>query len=265
MSDVIQKTKLFLPLDVPTLVEAGDRLVKLAHYYDVVKVGLELMSNAGQSSAINLPKVFGLDVFADTKYYDIPNTVKGAAKATTSHGVSYFNVMAEGMRTMMEAAIDGAAERAQEWGIKRPKVIAVTIPTSQSYEDLLRKGMVPTGLEKPQTSEAQQAFISHIVMMLAEEAVAAGVDCLLSSPLEAPEMIKKWPNKEVITPGIRNPDSIPDDQSRKMSPYDARMKGITGFVVGRLITKPPKGKTMEDMAKMVRSDIEKAEKTLLSK
>ena len=262
MSTQIKESKLFLPLDVPTLIEAGTRLVKLARFYEVVKVGLELMSNVGQATAINLPKVFGREVFADTKYYDIPNTVKGAAKATTSHGVAYFNVMAEGMRAMMEAAMDGAHERAQEWGIPRPKIIAVTIPTSQKYEDLLRKGMVPKGIHEPETPEEQQDFITHIVMMLAEEAVSAGVDCLLSSPLEAPEMIKRWPDKEVITPGIRNPDSPPDDQSRKMSPYEARKKGITGYVIGRLISQPPEGKTMEDMARLVREDIKRAESEL---
>lgn len=258
----IKETKLFLPLDVPTLIEAGERLIKLAPFYDVVKVGLELMSSVGQPTAINLPKVFGCQVFVDTKYYDIPNTVKGAAKATTSHGVAYFNVMAEGMRAMMEAAMEGADERAREWGIPRPKIIAVTIPTSQNYEDLLRKGMVSKGFNRPNTPEEQQAFITEIVMMLAKEAVSAGVDCLLSSPLEAPEMIKRWPDKEVITPGIRNPDSPSDDQSRKMSPYEARLAGITGFVIGRLISKPPEGKTMEEMAKKVREDIKQAEKKL---
>jgi len=115
--------------------------------------------------------------------------------------------MAEGMRAMMAAAMEGSAARAMEWGIPRPRVIAVTIPTSQDYRDLLRKGMVPVDMPEPKTPAEQQAFISYIVMKLAEEAVIAGVDCLLSSPLEAPEMIRRWPDKEVITPGIRNPDS----------------------------------------------------------
>ena len=258
----IKKSTLFLPLDVPTHIIAGERLVKLARFYDVVKVGLELLTNMGAAAAINMPKVFGKRVFADTKFYDIPNSVKGAAKAVTSHGVAYFNVMAEGMRAMMEAAMEGAQERSHEWGIKRPKVIAVTIPTSQKYDDLLRKGMVPDCIDKPKTAEQQQDFITYIVLKLAEEAVSAGVDCLLSSPLEAPEMIRRWPDKEVLTPGIRNPDSPPDDQSRKMSPYEARMKGIIGFVIGRLISQPPEGKTMEDMARLVRQDIARAEADL---
>lgn len=256
------KSKLFFPLDVPTLVAGGERLSLLAKYYDVVKVGLEIMINVGAAAAVNLPKVFGLPVFADTKFYDIPNTVKGAAKAITSHGVDYFNVMAEGGRAMMGAAIDGADQRANEWGINRPKIIAVTIPTSQDYNDLARKGMVPVGAPEPSTPEEQQEFISYIVMKLAADAVAAGVDCLLSSPLEAPQMIRRWPDKEVITPAIRNPESPPDDQNRTMSPYEARMCGIAGFVIGRLITNPPDGKTMEDMARMVRADIARAEHDL---
>ncbi|MCK5510524.1 orotidine 5'-phosphate decarboxylase [Candidatus Parcubacteria bacterium] len=262
MSTQIKKAKLFLPLDVPTLIEGGERLVKLARFYDVVKVGFELMSSVGQPVAINLPKVFGCEVWADTKYYDIPNTVYKAAKATTSHGVAYFNVMAEGKRAMMEAAMEGAHERAREWGIKRPKIIAVTILTSDKYEDLLEKGMVPKDIDKPKTPKEQQDFITYIVMKLAKRAVSAGVDCLLSSPLEAPEMIKRWPDKEVMTPGIRNPDSKLDDQNRKMSPYEARMKDITGYVIGRLISEPPEGKTMEDMARLVRQDIARAEAEL---
>ena len=261
---IVKKAKLFYPLDVPTHIEAGHQLVQVAPFYDVIKVGLELMTNIGPAAAINLPKVFGKEVWADTKFYDIPTTVRGAAKAVTSHGVAYFTVMAEGMRTMMEAAMGGADIRSREWGIARPKVIAVTIPTSQNYDDLLRKGMVPLGLSRPQTPQEQQEFITHIVMILAEEAVSAGVDCLLSSPIEAPEMIKRWPDKEVITPGIRDPESPPDDQNRKMSPYEARKAGIRGFVIGRLVSNPPKGKTMEDMAQKVKKDIARAEAELLN-
>jgi orotidine-5'-phosphate decarboxylase len=260
MEMCVDKTNLFLPLDVETTIEAGNLLVNLAPYYDVVKVGLQFMTSVGAATAINLPKVFGFEkIFADTKFYDIPNTVYGAAHAITAHGVTYFNVMAEGGRAMMEAAMEGAHDRSVLWNIPQPKVIAVTIPTSQKYDDLLRKGMVPIGINKPKTAEEQQEFITYIVMKLAEDAIAAGVDCLLSSPIEAPSMIKRWPEKEIITPGIRNPDSKPDDQSRKLSPYEARMAGITGMVIGRLISNPPDGKTMEDMANSVRADILRAE------
>lgn len=258
----VKQTKLFFPLDVPTLIDAGNLLRELASFYDVAKVGRQLLSSVGDPAAINLPKVFGLEVFADTKFYDIPNTVLGAADAITSHGVAYFNVMAEGGRAMMEAALEGADNRARLWGIPRPKIIAVTIPTSQSYDDLLRKGMVPVEIDKPKTVEERQVFITYIVMKLAEDAVAAGVDCLLSSPVEAPEMIKRWSDMEVMTPGIRNPDSKPDDQTRKLSPYEARKAGITNMVIGRLITKPPEGKTSKEMAISVREDIKRAEDCL---
>ncbi len=250
--------KLFQPLDVPTLVEAGALLREIGQYYDVIKVGLGLMNRVGQPAAVNLPKVFGRQVFADTKFYDIPNTVRDAAAGITSLGVDYFNVMAEGMRYMMSAAMEGADKQAREWGIKRPKVIAVTILTSQSFDDLARRGIVPVGTKEPETKKEKQEFITSIVMKLAEEAISAGVDCLLSSPIEAPSMIKKWPSVEVITPGIRNPDSPPDDQTRKMSPYEAAKAGITGMVIGRLIRKPPEGVTREEMAKKVRGQIDKA-------
>lgn len=254
-----KKTNLFLPLDVPTLEVGGIMLSQVAEFYDVIKVGHELMSNVGAPTAINLPKVFGKQVFADTKFYDIPNTVKKAAMAITSHGVDYFNVMAEGMKDMMYAALEGSYSKALEWGIPRPKIIAVTIPTNQNTGDLFRKGMKPDFLFDPENDEDDQTFMTDIVIKLADEAMSAGVDCLLSSPLEAPILIKRYPNVEILTPGIRNPDSPPDDQNRKMSPYEARMHGITGMVIGRLVTNPPIGKTMKQMAESIRADIARAE------
>ncbi len=39
MKESVGKAKLFLLLDVSTLIEAGERLVRLARFYDLVKVG----------------------------------------------------------------------------------------------------------------------------------------------------------------------------------------------------------------------------------
>lgn len=257
---MIKETRLFFPLDVSSRVVAESLIDVVGSFYDVMKVGLELMNAIGQPEAIALAKRSGHKVFVDGKMYDIPNTVRKAAMATARHNIDYFNVMAEGGRDMMSAAKEGSVKQSNVMGFDAPKLIAVTIPTSQSFNDLLRKGMMPhQGMSSPISDTEKQSFMSHIVMMLAEDAVAAGVDCLLSSPLEAPEIIRRWPNMEVITPGIRNPDSKPDDQNRKMSPYEARMAGITNMVIGRLITEPPEGKSMVDMATKVRADIARAE------
>jgi orotidine-5'-phosphate decarboxylase len=225
----------------------------------VIKVGHELMTNVGVHAAVNLPKVFGKKVFADTKFYDIPNTVKRAAAAITCHGVDYFNVMCEGGRDMMAAAIEGSREQALAWGIPRPQVIAVTIPTSQVYRDLRKKGMCDCVNHAKLTITEEQKFVERIVFLLAKEAFAAGVDCVLCSPLEAPLLQERWPNKEILTPGIKYLGDAPDDQKRVLSPYEARYQGITNLVIGRLISSPPAGMTPKTMVERIRMDIARAE------
>jgi orotidine-5'-phosphate decarboxylase len=84
------------------------------------------------------------------------------------------------------------------------------------------------------------------------------VDCVLSSPLEVAAIRARWPEVEILCPGIREPDSPPDDQSRKMTPYEAVKAGTTGLVVGRLIRNPPEGVTREQMARKVREGIDRA-------
>ncbi len=66
----------------------------------------------------------------DLKYHDIPHTVKEAAKAASELGVYMFNLHALGGREMMLAAKEGVEEMAIKKGLRKPKIIAVTILTS---------------------------------------------------------------------------------------------------------------------------------------
>jgi orotidine-5'-phosphate decarboxylase len=198
---------------------------------------------------------FGKKSFADVKFNDIPNTVKGAAKGITTHRVEYFNVMALGGEEMMAKAVEGAQEKSKELGIQRPKIIAVTILTSLNFPKLKEIGIEPP---KDMTFANEQEFITYAVLKLAALAVNAGVDCLLSSPFEVPEMRAKWSEKEIITPGIRMPWDPPDDQKRTMTPGEAVKNGVSGLVIGRSIRNPQGGRTRKEVIEAIYQDIDSA-------
>src|SRR6185312_17015262 len=88
-----------------------------------LKLGLEFFSAHGPQG-VRAFQEFGLPLFLDLKFHDIPNTVAGAARAAASLGVSIINVHAGGGTTMMKAA--GEAARSVNPGTK---VIAVTVLT----------------------------------------------------------------------------------------------------------------------------------------
>lgn len=251
-----KKVKIFFPLDVSRELSAQELINNLAQFVDVFKVGLELVHSIGTPAAIALVKTSGKEVFADVKLSDIPNTVKCAAKAIAQHGVSYFNVMANGGQAMMEAAIEGAEQGAREAGIAMPKIIAVTVLTHLEIFDLTALGIVPTNFDIiPCTPEDEQRYITEVVLQLAEIAVNAGVNCLLCSPLEVAALHNTWSYIEIICPGIRLPSSPPDDQKRTATPGEAVKAGATGLVIGRPIRNPPEGKTRQDVLREIQEDI----------
>lgn len=265
MSDV----QIFFPVDVPTLRKGYSLMQEVGPYIDVPKVGLEFLHSVGTPTAVNMIKEFDKLPFVDAKLNDIPNTVKGAAEAITRLGVAYFNVMASGGRPMMEAAMEGAIKAEKETLITRPKVIAVTVLTSLKLNHMVEMGIAPTYILDltPEhqgeyvdgiTESEAQSIITEIVMRWASNAVKAGVDCILSSPLEIAAMHEKWPEKELICPGIRMPWSPPDDQGRTATPGEAARFGAAAVVVGRPIRNPPEGKTRAQVVQEIRDDIAKA-------
>lgn len=250
-----KKVKIFFPVDVDSVEKAEALIGEVGPYVDVIKVGLELEKNIGTPAMVALAKKSGKEVFADIKLIDIPNIVKGAAKGITAQEVDYFNVMALGGEEMMAKAVEGAGEKSKELGIQRPKIIAVTILTSLNFANLAKIGIIPP---KDMEFANEQAFISYVVLMLAELMVNAGADCLLSSPFEVPEMRAKWPEKEIITPGIRMPWDPPDDQKRTMTPGEAVKNGVSGLVIGRSIRNPQGGRTRKEVIDAIYEDIDSA-------
>ena len=129
------RKRVCLPLDnLNSLDEVKARVEELSPFVGLFKIGKESFTRFGPK-VVELVKGYGSGVFLDLKYHDIPNTVKGAAKAAAELGVFMFNVHASGGRAMMRAAMDGVRE-AEEAGMRAPKVTAVTVLTSIDADTL---------------------------------------------------------------------------------------------------------------------------------
>jgi orotidine-5'-phosphate decarboxylase len=216
------RKKVCLPLDeLNTIEEIKSMVEELSPYVGLFKIGKETFTRFGPKS-VELVQSYGADVFLDLKYHDIPNTVKGAAKAATDLGVSIFNVHALGGLAMMKATIDGINESNAK---KKPKVIAVTILTSIDGNILNNE----IGINGKVEDE---------VLKLALLTKEAGLDGVVCSAADLYAIKDKLPEDFMfVTPGIKGPSTPAGaDQKRVFTPGNAIKDGSTILVIGRAIT-----------------------------
>ncbi|EGP5276921.1 orotate phosphoribosyltransferase [Enterococcus faecium] len=187
-----------------------------------VKIGMELFYQEGPE-IVRYLKDAGHDVFLDLKLHDIPNTVEKAMRGLAKLGIDVTCVHAAGGIRMMEAAMRGLEEGTPEGG-KRPLLLAITQLTSTSEEEMHADQLIEVPLEKS-------------VIHYANCAKKAGLDGVVSSAWEV-EAIKETAGDEFVclTPGIRPEGIVAGDQTRVVTPSQAREIGSTFIVVGRPIT-----------------------------
>jgi orotidine-5'-phosphate decarboxylase len=132
------------------------------------------------------------------------------------------NVHASGGEKMMVAC----RERLEAFGNDRPLLIAVTVLTSMSDEDLAGIGI---------TSSAE-AHVSRLATLTKN----SGLDGVVCSAQEAPRLkAEQGSDFQLITPGIRPLTADKGDQQRIMTPVDALKAGSDYLVIGRPITQAP--------------------------
>lgn len=204
------KDRLALALDVPTLSEAERLVDRLAPWFGVAKVGLELYVAEGPS-AVGAMRERGLAVFADLKLHDIPTTVERAARAAGRLGVNYLNVHAAGGEAMVRAGVEGFAAGAAEAGTVDATLLAVTVLTSD------RDG---------------GAFGDRLDV--AHWAGCGGVVC---SGLEVEAVKGRYPDLAAVVPGTRPVGAAAHDQVRSGTPGDAVRAGADLVVIGRAVTR----------------------------
>src|SRR5262245_25470318 len=176
-----------------------------------VKVGLTLFIGAG-------PEVVGrvrthAPVFLDLKLHDIPHQVQGAAREAARLGPGLLTVHALGGPAMVRAAVEGAADGAEQGGWDPPAVLGVTVLSSLGGEDL--------------ASPASLAY----------EAVAAGAAGVVVSGEDVAVVREALgPDALLVVPGIRPHGHAGNDQVRVLTPGEAVERGADYLVVGRPIT-----------------------------
>ena len=216
--------KIIVALDVATEEEAL-RLTGQLPKSRVFKVGLELFTALGPPLFEKLRSQHK-KVFLDLKLHDIPNTVAGAAKTGTRHGVYMMTLHTSGGKEMMERAADSAAEEAAKLGKEKPLLVGVTVLTSLKAEQLRTVGV---------ESETEEQ-----VLRLAGLARESGLDGVVCSPKEI-DLVKGECGQEflVVAPGIRPAWAAAQDQKRILTPAEAMRKGADYIVIGRPIIKDP--------------------------
>jgi len=200
-----------------------DTVKELSSEVGLFKVGKESFTRFGPK-VIDFIHQSGSEVFLDLKYHDIPHTVKEAAKAASELGVYMFNLHALGGREMMLAAKEGVEEMAIKKGLRKPKIIAVTILTSIDKK-IMNEDLGISG------------EVSDRVLQLATMAANVGLDGVVCSATDL-QAIKPHLAKDFIyvTPGIKGVNSQAEsDQKRVFSPANAVEAGSTILVVGRAI------------------------------
>jgi orotidine-5'-phosphate decarboxylase len=204
--------RLILALDVPDFDEARALVERLGDAVSFYKIGLELATTGDYFRLLDWLLERDKRVFADLKLYDIPATVGAAVRQMSRSGASFLTV--HGDRAIMEAAAENKGDTL--------RILAVTVLTSISREDLADMGI---GLD-----------VATLAQRRAEQAVRAGCDGVIASPLEAAALrarLGKGPL--IVTPGIRPRNQGGGDQKRVASASDALRAGADHIVVGRPI------------------------------
>ena len=205
---------IIVALDVESAAEARALVARLAGHATFYKVGMELYAAAGMDFVRELLGQ-GKDVFLDLKFYDIPETVKRAVAQVARTGVRFLTVHAVG--SVMRAAVEGRAAGDL-------KLLAVTVLTSFGRADLDELGY--------------NCEVSDLVERRARQAIAAGMDGIVASPLEAAALRRiVGASAILVTPGVRSAGADRGDQQRVATPAQAIRNGADYLVMGRQITR----------------------------
>ena len=211
--------RLFVALDLPSVAEAEAMVETLGDSIDSYKIGLQLLPIGGVELGQRL-KARGKNIFYDFKLHDIGATVEKATRSIASLDADLLTVHAR--PDVMRAAVTGK-------GSSSLKILGVTVLTSLDRQALLDIGYNDNA--------------ENLVMRRVDQALKAGIDGVVSSPLEAPAIRANVPESFlVVTPGVRPAGADIGDQKRVATPASALSGGASHLVIGRPITqaKDPK-------------------------
>jgi orotidine-5'-phosphate decarboxylase len=191
----------------------------IGNEHDFYKVGLPLYLRYGKNIIEELKKR-NKRIFLDLKLHDIPSVVAQSLEPFERGEVEIITVHISGGSEMLRRALEQAHKR----GIA---LAGVSVLTSLSRLEIQRLFAYPCEIER-------------IVESMLNVAAECGVDYAVLSGIEVSKIGSKFKEKiGFIVPGIRMEGEEVDDQSRVITPQEAKRLGINYIVVGRPITHSP--------------------------
>ncbi|MBK18228.1 MAG: orotidine-5'-phosphate decarboxylase [Rhodospirillaceae bacterium] len=216
MGTLTPAERIFCAIDTTDLSAAIKLAQDLKGAVGGFKLGKEFFTANGPDGVARIAEL-GQRIFLDLKYHDIPNTVAGAVKAAKELDCFMLTIHASGGSAMVRAAAEAKGDTPS------PKILAVTILTSLSADDLVQIGQKPP--------------VADQVLRLGQLARTAGADGLVASSQEVTSLrAALGPDCLLVVPGIRPAWASTDDQKRIMTPADAVKAGADFLVIGRPIT-----------------------------
>lgn len=214
------RSRIVFALDFASLGEARRAALLVREAVGMVKVGLELFTQAGPE-AVSVGKDADLPVFLDLKLHDIPETVDRAVARASALGARIVTVHASGGKAMLARAVSRA--KGEGAGLE---IAAVTVLTSLDAGDLTELGV--------------HGDVETHATRLARLAYDEGVRSFVCSPHDVRGMRGALGKDAIlITPGVRATSSARDgdgdDQKRVATAGQAVRDGADWLVVGRPI------------------------------
>jgi orotidine-5'-phosphate decarboxylase len=222
------RERLILALDVPSLDEGKRWVERLGDSVEFYKLGLQFLMTGHYFEMVDWLDAQGKKVFADVKFFDIPETVRLAVEQLSTRKVAFATV--HGSDSMIEAAVSARG---------RIKILAVTVLTSLDRGDLEDMGY--------------RSDPEELVLARARRCVSLGCDGVIASGLEAARLRAELGSDFlIVSPGIRAAGGPAGDQKRTVDVGDAFRSGADYIVVGRPIRQAadPRAKALEIQAKI---------------
>ena len=206
--------KIIVALDSPSFGHAFSVVLKLREKIKLFKVGPVLFLSNGPNGIEHL------------KFHDIPSTVEKTMEHVVNYGVNMFTVHSLGGLDMMKSVSERVKKEAKKKKKPKPMVLAVTMLTSHSEENINDLGL--------------NSGIKDQVLRLAALSEKAGVDGIVCSGHEVEYLKKEFGGRfQYVVPGIRMGGNT-HDQTRNITPAEAFDKGADYLVIGRSITESHK-------------------------
>ncbi len=219
------KDRLIVALDVPTHQEAFDLVEKLENV-SFFKVGLELFlagNVLGFIKELQDRRSGQGGVFVDLKLSgDIGNTISMFIEGCKALNVKFITLTESTPYAMTIRTIETALKtRGEE---EHPKLLMVPLLSSLNIDDLRSVGI--------KGNDATQYILER-----GEKLLTDGCDGLIVSGDAIKACREKFPNADIVSPGIRPVWATSDDHKRHTTPAEAIRSGSDYLVVGRPITK----------------------------